>query len=111
MDLAGEIAKAIFEQDGQAIFAAFQKMLRKGSPYAFQVLSDRAYGKLKDTHQVDVSPYRDMSDADLAVRIKQLEQQLGFSTHEELPPSSDRSPIKRCAGLSHWITYPPCHCK
>lgn len=32
VDLAAEIARLIFEQDGPAIFAAFQKMLPKGSP-------------------------------------------------------------------------------
>jgi hypothetical protein len=53
VDLAAEIARALFEQDGQAIFEAFRKVLRKGSPYAFQVLSDRAYGKLKETHQIE----------------------------------------------------------
>jgi ribosomal protein S11 len=37
----------VFEQDGQAIFDAFRKLLRKGSPYAFQVLADRAFGKMK----------------------------------------------------------------
>jgi hypothetical protein len=41
IDLAAEIARALFENDGEAIYAAFQKVLRKGSPYAFQVLSDR----------------------------------------------------------------------
>src|SRR6516225_5007527 len=41
VDLAAQIARAIFENDGPAIYAAYAKMLRKGSPYAFQVLSDR----------------------------------------------------------------------
>jgi hypothetical protein len=38
---AREIAKAVFENDGPAVYRAFSKMLRKGSPYAFAVLSDR----------------------------------------------------------------------
>jgi hypothetical protein len=32
VDLASEIARALFENDGEAIYAAFQKGLRKGSP-------------------------------------------------------------------------------
>ena len=55
-DIASDIARAIFENDGPAIYAAFAKMLRKGSPYAYQVLSDRAYGKLKERHEVEISP-------------------------------------------------------
>ena len=46
VDLAAEIARALFEQDAPAIFAAFQKVLRKGSPYAFEVLSDMAFRRL-----------------------------------------------------------------
>jgi ribosomal protein S11 len=41
---------------GLAIFAAFQRVLRKGSPYAFQILADRAFGKLKETHVIEHSP-------------------------------------------------------
>jgi hypothetical protein len=76
--LAQEIARAIFEQDGQAIFNAFRKILRKGSPYGFQVLSDRAYGKLKERVEVDTSPYREMSEAAILTRIAELEKQLGI---------------------------------
>lgn len=53
-------------------------MLRKGSPYAFLVLSDRAYAKMKETHKVDVSPCKDVPTDDLAAQIKRLEGQLGF---------------------------------
>lgn len=65
VDLASEIAKAIFENDGPAIYVAFSKMLRKGSPYAFHVLSDRAFGKLREVHQLDVSQYKDVPTEDL----------------------------------------------
>ena len=85
VDLAGEIARAIFENDGPAIYAAFSKILRKCSPYAFQVLSDRSFGKLKETHQVHVSPYKDVSTEDLAAQIKRLEVQLGYRKAKEAP--------------------------
>jgi hypothetical protein len=92
VDLAAEIARALFEQDGEAIFAAFKKVLRKGSPYAFQVLSDRAFGKLKETHAIEHSPYKDQSDADLEARIRELEENLGYRSPAEpkvLPPASE----------------------
>jgi hypothetical protein len=50
--------------------------LRKGSPYAFQVLSDRAFGKLKETHAIEHNPYKHLSDEQLEAQIKELEQKL-----------------------------------
>lgn len=103
VDVASEIARALFEQDGQAIFEAFRKILRKGSPYAFQVLSDRAYGKLKETHAIEHNPYTDVSDEDLEKRIHELEAKLGVpeshsyfaskTSHEPivLPPADDET--------------------
>jgi hypothetical protein len=47
-DLAKEIAQAIFENDAAAIYQAYAKALRNGNAYAFTVLADRAFGKLKE---------------------------------------------------------------
>lgn len=93
-DLAAEIARAVFEQDGQAIFEAFRKVLRKGSPYAYQVLSDRAYGRLKETHAIEHSPYKDASDADIEQRIEELKRKLGWPGSEPkiLPSADDTKP-------------------
>lgn len=99
MDPAAEIARAIFAKDAEAIYAAYAKILRKGSPYAFQVLSERAFGKVKETHQVVISPYEDLSHEDLATQIKRLEEQLGYRKPEVLsepeillPVSGDSKP-------------------
>lgn len=96
VDLAAEVARALFENDAEAIYAAFQKALRKGSPYAFQVLSDRAFGKLKETRAIEHNPYKDVSDEDLQKRLKELEQKLGyrFREPEALPPASDASKVQ-----------------
>jgi len=64
-------------QDGEAIFEAFRKVLRKGSPYGYQVLADRAYGKLKETHAIEHSPYKDVSDEDIEARMAELKRKLG----------------------------------
>ena len=48
-DLAREIAQAIFQNDAEAIYAAFAKALRSGNAYSFDVLANRAFGKLKET--------------------------------------------------------------
>lgn len=47
-DVAAAIARAIFENDSEAIYKAFAKGLRSGNAYAFSVLADRGFGKLKE---------------------------------------------------------------
>ena len=44
-DLAAEIARAIFEQDSEAITRTFAAELKKGNARVFAALADRAYGK------------------------------------------------------------------
>jgi hypothetical protein len=98
VDLSAEIARALFEQDAAAIFTAFRKVLRKGSPYAFQVLSDRAFGKLKERVELDSSAFAGVSDEDLIKRVRELEQKLGYAPCELpslpspqiLPPADDK---------------------
>lgn len=56
-DVAGRIAQAIFEQNEEAIYERMAKEIFKGSAYAFDVLANRAYGKLKQPleHSGEVS--------------------------------------------------------
>jgi len=76
------------------IYAAYTKMLRKGNAYAFQVLSERAFGKLKESVQHEVRPYAEATDEELRERIAQLEKELGIPTSapELLPPVSESKP-------------------
>ena len=83
-DVAKEIAKAVFENNPDMVYKAFCKAIAKGNAYAFQVLADRGYGKLKETIHADVSPYHEYTDEELEKRIKELQEKLGFSTDEEL---------------------------
>ena len=92
-DLAAEIAKAIFENNPELIYKAYAKAVAKGNAYAYQVLAERAYGKLKESIQHEISPYRDASDEDLVSRIAELERELGISSSApELPPASETKP-------------------
>lgn len=77
-DLAKEIAQAIFENNPEKIYQAYCRILFKGNAYAFNVLSERAYGKLKEFREV-AHLYPDVSDADLAQRIADLERDLGLA--------------------------------
>src|SRR5215469_15407759 len=95
VDVASELARAVIEENFEAIKALFTKVLKKDSPYAFQVLSDRAYGKLKETHAIEHNPYKHMSDEEVEAKIKELEQKLakdlGYVKVEPkiLPPADD----------------------
>jgi hypothetical protein len=95
VDLAAEIARALFEQDGQAIFEAFRKVLRKGSPYAFQVLSDRAFGKLKETHAIELSPYKNVSDEDIEAAYASSSASWYGRNPSRNQSTAKRSPTKR----------------
>jgi hypothetical protein len=88
-DVAKEIAKAIFENNPDMVYKAFAKAIAKGNAYAFQVLVDRGYGKLKETIHAEVSPFREYTDEELKKRLHELEQQLGYV---KVLPSADDAP-------------------
>jgi hypothetical protein len=73
-----QIARAVSENNQEALYTAFANAALKGNAYAFQQLADRAYGKLKERVEYDVSEYREMSDEALIERLHQLEAQLGI---------------------------------
>jgi hypothetical protein len=91
-DLAKEIAEAVFLNNPEMIYRAYCKMLRKGSAYAFQVLADRAFGRLRESIQHEVRPYADQTDEQIRERIRELERELGIaSAPEALPPASEKN--------------------
>jgi hypothetical protein len=91
-DLACELAKAIFEENGPELYKAYLKAALRGNGYIFETLANRAFGKLKETVAVDVNPLRDLSDDDLKARIAELEHELGVPQQPaQLPPASDES--------------------
>jgi hypothetical protein len=47
-DLAAIAARRIFEQNADSIIEGMATQLKKGNAYAFSVLANRAYGKVKD---------------------------------------------------------------
>lgn len=51
-DISAIIARAVFENNADMLYKAYAKALSKGSGFTFQVLSDRAYGKLKESVEV-----------------------------------------------------------
>jgi hypothetical protein len=91
-DVASEIAQALFMDNPELIYEAFLKVLKKGSPYGFQVLADRAFGRLKETHAIEHSPYKDASNEDLEARILELKRKLGWPGLESQTPPADTDP-------------------
>jgi hypothetical protein len=52
VDFARIIARAILEQNDEAAYKALGAALLKGNAYVFKELADRAYGKVKETHEL-----------------------------------------------------------
>ena len=90
-DLSSEIARAVFENNAEAIYHAMARQLIKGNAKVFAVLADRAYGKVKARVEVDVEAseaivealeagrrrvLEAMSDAELSECLEQLEREL-----------------------------------
>jgi hypothetical protein len=78
-DVARQIAKAVFENNREKLYKAYAKAALKGNAYAFQQLADRAYGKLKERVEYEVSEYREVSEKALIERISDLERELGLT--------------------------------
>jgi hypothetical protein len=51
-DVAARIARLVFDIEGPAIAAGMAKQLRSGNAYAYSVLADRAFGKIKNTTEI-----------------------------------------------------------
>jgi hypothetical protein len=84
-DMSQIIARQVFENNPELLYKAYVKALAKGQAFAFQVLSDRAYGKLKEIKEVTGSnggpiEFREQNESDLNARIAQLERDLGLAT-------------------------------
>jgi hypothetical protein len=70
------------------VYKAFAKAIAKGNAYAFQVLADRGYGKLKESILHEVSPYKHMTEDELRARIAKLQEELHvLPTHTEEAPA------------------------
>lgn len=77
-DISQEIARQAFENNKETIYKSYVELLLKGSAFGFQVLAERAYGKLKETRDTG-SEFNEVSDADLNKRIAELERDLGLA--------------------------------
>ena len=51
-DLESEVARAVFEENADAIYRAMLKALLKGDPKVFAVLADRGFGKLSQKVEI-----------------------------------------------------------
>lgn len=82
-DWAADIARAVFQNNAEAIYQAMLKPLLAGNAYAFKELAERAYGKLKERHELTGADgsaimFQDVSDADLQTRLDELCRELGL---------------------------------
>jgi hypothetical protein len=77
-DVAKEIAEAIFANNPEVIYQAFAKALLKGNAYAFEVIANRGFGKLKEVKEIE-HKHSKMSDKELDGAIAALLKQLGIA--------------------------------
>jgi hypothetical protein len=95
-DISVEIARAVFENNPEAIYRGMARRLMKGDTRAFKVLADRAYGKVKEQVDVDLSHrivqqlqagrrrvLEGLSEAELKDRIEKLQTELERRVEEE----------------------------
>ena len=90
--MAAEIARAVFEDNHEALYKAFTKALLRGNAYCCKERADHGYGRLKEHVQHEIRPYQDASDEEIRKRIAELEPKLGYSTPEVLPPADEPKP-------------------
>lgn len=84
-DISVEIARAVFENNPEAIYQGLVRRLKKGDARMFKVLADRAYGKVKEQQEFGVNAdLREMSETELVTRITELEVQLGFRSYSPI---------------------------
>jgi hypothetical protein len=109
--MSSEIARAVFENNPEAIYQGMLRRLKKGDARAFKVLAERAYGRVKEQIEFEASEalverleagrrrlLEGMSDDELTERIRQLEQELGYV------PTNDH--LKKSDGLLPEVGHP-----
>ena len=99
-DVAREIAKAVFEKNQKKLYNAFARAALKGNAYAFQQLADRAYGKLKERVEYEVTQYAEVSEKAIIERIAELENQLGIVRQIESVGGTENPPERTLAASS-----------
>jgi hypothetical protein len=90
-DLSSVIARAVFENNPDAIYQAMLRGLAKGNARIFVVLADRAYGKVEHQIEADILEnvveklaagrrrvLNGLSESEIVSRIAVLEKQLGY---------------------------------
>jgi hypothetical protein len=90
-DMSQIIARAIFEQNPELIYKAYGRLLSKGSAFGFQVVAERAFGKLKETRDTG-SEFNEVPDADLQSRLDAILRDLGITQQIDACGRSEVNP-------------------
>jgi len=87
-DISAEIARAVFENNAEAIYQAMARRLMKGDVRAFKILAERAYGKVKEHVELELTTEgvaerlqtarQRLSEVEFARRAKEPNKQLGI---------------------------------
>ena len=81
-DISAEIARAVFENNPEAIYTAMVRRLIKGDVRAFKILAERGYGKVKEHVELELTA------EGVAERLQAARQRLGEV--EFIRPANER---------------------
>jgi Family of unknown function (DUF5681) len=89
-DISVEIARAVFENNPEAIYRGMARRLMKGDARVFKVLAERAYGRVKEQVEVGLTEQiverlqagrrrvlSHLSDTEITEQIDRLRAELG----------------------------------
>jgi hypothetical protein len=97
-DISVEIARAVFENNPEAIYRGMARRLKKGDARVFKILADRAYGKVKENIELYAGhqrPYVHLSEAELLESIARLTRELGLN--EPQSSAEESAGVKRAS--------------
>ena len=84
-DISAEIARAVFEQNPEAIYRAMLKALKKGNARTFAILAERAYGKVTTAVEMNVN-----ASISLADRLERARKRVLDNRANQRPPAAEQ---------------------
>lgn len=98
-DMRQVIARAVFENNAEAIYRAYAKLLMKGSAFGYQVVGEAGYGKLKETRDTG-SEFNDIPDDQLQHEIERIMSRLGLAGEADAAAEAGVSQARAGAQVS-----------
>jgi hypothetical protein len=83
-DVSRIVARAVFEMNPNRLYRAYANAALRGNGYVFQQLAERAYGKLKERVEYDITPYSEVPKENLLERLQELKRELNLGGLDDI---------------------------